>query len=391
MKSILLGAYMALIVSGVWSSAAWSGPFTRVSDWVDSNVIDSQDGKLDVSEYLASSQGLLPVPIIISEPAVGFGVGLAVAYFHSRKEMDATKHSHQGPPSMSVGFGAITENGTYLYGGAHIGVWKADHIRYVGALAKANINMTFYTDAESDGRKLSDGIQFNIDGNIVLQQIQFRLKESNWWLGTNYLFVDAMNTFKLPAVLPPELPDPQFDFNLAGLGIFAQYDSRNSIFTPTQGLSAKLEYKNYGDSWGSDFNFNRYKGSLLHYTRLGDYSSLGLRLAGETVSGDTPFFGYPFIFMRGIPAMRYQGESAITGEAEYLWGITPRWVLSLFGGAGGTSDINSLAIRGQTVGAGGLGFRYRLARKLGLQAGVDIARRPEDTSIYIVVGSAWVF
>ena len=34
---------------------------------------------------------------------------------------------------------------------------------------------------------------------------------------------------------------------------------------------------------------------------------------------------------------------------------------------------------------------YRLAKKQGLQAGVDIARGPEDTSIYLTVGSAWAF
>ena len=38
---------------------------------------------------------------------------------------------------------------------------------------------------------------------------------------------------------------------------------------------------------------------------------------------------------------------------------------------------------------GGVGFRYRLARELGLQAGLDVARGPEDTSVYLTVGSAW--
>jgi hypothetical protein len=46
---------------------------------------------------------------------------------------------------------------------------------------------------------------------------------------------------------------------------------------------------------------------------------------------------------------------------------------------------------GQTVGAGGLGFHCRLARLFGLQAGVDIARGPEDTSVYLTVGSAWSY
>ena len=89
--------------------------------------------------------------------------------------------------------------------------------------------------------------------------------------------------------------------------------------------------------------------------------------------------------------MRYQGERVATAEVEYLWGFTPRWSLALFGGIGKTTDINSLRGEGQTVGAGGFGFRYRLARKIGLQAGIDVARGPEDTSIYLTIGSAWAF
>ena len=53
------------------------------------------------------------------------------------------------------------------------------------------------------------------------------------------------------------------------------------------------------------------------------------------------------------------------------------------------ASIKELEVDSRTVAAGGLGFRYRLARKLGLQSGIDIARGPEDTSIYLTVGSAW--
>ncbi len=277
------------------------------------------------------------------------------------------------------------------YGGGHMGVWKDDHIRYTGALAKLNANLAIYNDGRSDGLQFVDGIDFNINGEFLFQQMQFRLKESNWWLGANYMFVAAKNTFELGEILPPEFPDPQFDFDLAGLGAYVQYDNRNSIFTPTDGLSAKLEYKNHDDTWGSDYNYDKIKGSVFHYTPVGDYSSLGLRLVGETVNGDTPFFAYPFISLRGIPAMRYQGESVVTVEAEYLWGFTPRWSLALFAGVGKTTAIRPLLGQDETAAAGGVGFRYRLARKLGLQAGVDIARGPEDTAIYLTVGSAWAF
>ena len=37
----------------------------------------------------------------------------------------------------------------------------------------------------------------------------------------------------------------------------------------------------------------------------------------------------------------------------------------------------------------GTGFRYLIAKKLGIHAGIDVARGPEDTVFYIQVGSPW--
>jgi hypothetical protein len=376
--------FLCLLFLCLLSASAWA-------DWLPDNLVDPTDGKLDASDYLASAKGFLPVPIIITEPAIGYGMGLAVAYFHVPKELDREQHPHVGPPSISIGFGAKTENGTYLYGGGHMGVWKDDHVRYMGALAKMNVNMAFYINGREGGIFNDLGIDFNIDGSFLVQSVKFRLQESNWWLGTDYFYTTAENTFKLGEILPPTIPDPQFNFDLGALGIFVEYDGRNTIFTPTRGLSAKLAYSNFDDNWGSDYDYDKFKASLFHFTPFGDFSSLGLRLEAEAVNGDTPFFAYPFVSLRGIPAMRYQGEDVIVGEAEYLWGLTPRWSLVLFAGAGRTTSIDVFNERGQTVGAGGLGFRYRLARKQGLQAGVDVARGPEDTSIYLTVGNAWSF
>jgi len=380
----LFGLCFALLSSG----RAQAGGFGGMSEWFNQNMIDPQDGKMDMSNYLSGRTGFLPVPIIITEPAVGFGLGAAAAYFHQPKEIDSEQHPHVGPPSISVGFGAKTDNGTYLYGGAHSGVWKDDHIRYLGALAKVSANLTFYPNLGKQNVG-QDGIKFNVDGTFLFQQMQFRMKESNWWLGANYLYINAKNTFKLFEDIDIDLPDPQFDFEQGGLGAFIEYDGRNTTFTPSKGMKAHLEYRNYDDKWGSDFDYDHYMAEILHYTPFGDYSSLGVRLEGEKVSGDVPFFAFPFVSLRGISAMRYQGEGVFTAELEYLWGVTPRWTVVFFGGLGKTTEISDFGADGETVGAGGAGFRYRLARKFGLQAGVDIARGPEDTSIYLTVGSAW--
>ncbi len=43
---------------------------------------DPNDGQLDMSDTLLWHKGVLPVPAIITEPAIGYGFGLALLYFH---------------------------------------------------------------------------------------------------------------------------------------------------------------------------------------------------------------------------------------------------------------------------------------------------------------------
>jgi len=44
----------------------------------------------------------------------------------------------------------------------------------------------------------------------------------------------------------------------------------------------------------------------------------------------------------------------------------------------------------QNVGSGGFGFRYELARKFGMHAGIDVVHSAGTTAVYIQVGNAWI-
>lgn len=44
------------------------------------------DGAFDVSDWLLSKQGFLPLPTIVTEPAVNYGGGLALLYFYPQEE-----------------------------------------------------------------------------------------------------------------------------------------------------------------------------------------------------------------------------------------------------------------------------------------------------------------
>ncbi|MEO8307673.1 MAG: hypothetical protein ABI616_06490 [Pseudomonadota bacterium] len=60
-----------------------------------------------------------------------------------------------------------------------------------------------------------------------------------------------------------------------------------------------------------------------------------------------------------------------------------------FGGVGGTRIRANVTSDGQSVGSGGLGFRYELANRFGMHAGVDVAHSPGTTAVYLQLGNAW--
>ena len=98
----------------------------------------------------------------------------------------------------------------------------------------------------------------------------------------------------------------------------------------------------------------------------------------------------PFIVMRGIPIMRYQGDITALAETEWRWDFTNRHSLVTFGGAAKAISNGDTFQESSWRVAGGLGWRYLLARKLKLRAGIDIARGPEDWAYYIVFGTNWI-
>ena len=90
-----------------------------------------------------------------------------------------------------------------------------------------------------------------------------------------------------------------------------------------------------------------------------------------------------------MPAVRYQGDQAGSVELVARWQFFGRWSVVAFGGAGATRTNRHTYTSTQNIGSGGFGFRYELASKFGLHAGIDVAHSPGTTALYFVVGNAW--
>ena len=363
---------------------------------IDKSLFFSEDdGKFDISAFLSTQYGFMPMPIIVTEPAVGYGGGLNVMFLHDSL---ASSKERKSPPSISGVVGLGTENGTLFGAAYHLGFWEEDTIRTTTAVASLNVNINFY---------LRDiGIDMNLNGYAVYQELMFRLGESDVFLGGNYVYADidsSKNNEELPIV------NPLFEreFKLGALAAVVQYDTRDTIFTPSKGLFAKASLRRVDENFGGNENFWRYGAKAFYFHPLTDKVNLGLRIAGEAVhaSGDdrVPYIAKPSIDMRGIAAARYQGEKMLLGEVQIRWEFIERWNMVFFGGAGkvygdeyklklGTGVVQEEIsfLDAPAHPAGGVGFRYELARKFGLWGGLDFATNEDNEfSFYITVGSAW--
>ena len=167
------------------------------------------------------------------------------------------------------------------------------------------------------------------------------------------------------------------------------HDTRNNIFNPTSGHMVESELVAASPRLGGTTSYQQFNIRGFNWTPLGEPFILGLRGDVQTSRGDIPFFAKPFVSLRGIPAMRYQDDNAAVAEAELWWQATPRWALLGFTGAGRSWGKRTLFSQAETVSTVGGGFRYLIASKLGLHAGIDIAKGPEGRAFYIQVGSPW--
>ena len=349
---------------------------------------DTIDNAIDVSNFLNSVTGFLAVPSVITEPALGYGGGLALIYFHKNKKNYGEGKYGPLPPVLSFAGGGGTSNKTYFGVLGHVGSYKKDRFRYVGVLGMANINLSFF-----GAGIIHDEVEykFNMKGWFIFQEFSTRInRDVPFFVGANYVYFN--NTIKFNRDIEnPILDDLEKATSTAGINSIFTWDSRDNTFTPNRGIIAVLEAGIYNKALGGDNNFNNINFRTYAYTdKILPKTVAGFRLATQGKWGNPSFYELPFIMLRGIPVMRYQDNIVSVVETEWRYNIWRRWSLVGFTGAGfAYPEFKAFSFDRAKINYGG-GFRYYLARQYRMHAGIDIARGPEEWAWYIVVGSSWL-
>jgi hypothetical protein len=354
---------------------------------------EEENGKKAKKKKDPNRGRILPIPIFITEPAVGDGLGLAIAYFHRKKGTPegrtlaspasiADLPSEQAaPPTVTGVFGAYTSNETKAGGIGHMNSFRDDHIRFTVLGAYADVNSTFYL--------LDRPFKFNLEGLLAYQETRFRFGDSKWFWGIGLSYLDANTSFRLD--LPEEAPIDLFgvDMKNAGLSGKLAWDSRDNTSMPNSGQLIDLALWRYDESFSGDFDYWNAKLKLLSFHQLHKKFVLGVRFEYSAIDGRAPFFGYPWISLRGIAAMRYQGDRVANAEIEGRYNLAPKWALIGFAGTGKVSSDIPIFDTEQSIYNYGVGARYKIFDAQNIWIGIDLAKGPEDYNYYIQIGQAW--
>ena len=160
---------------------------------------DPDDGRLDASSFLAdNAYGFLPMPIIITDPAVDGGLGLAELFFNEtdeqkEKRLEALKNADDGAkflltPSVSVVAGAVMGNDSWFVGGGHMGFFKQGRIRYMGGGGYGDVNLDFFGFGEIE---MTRPIELNTKAVFVMQKLKFQIGDSSFFVGPVQQYANA--------------------------------------------------------------------------------------------------------------------------------------------------------------------------------------------------------
>lgn len=349
------------------------------------SIKDTLDGKIDLSNYIINAHGVIAIPYIITQPALG-GIGLAVVpmLITPKKRPDG----FQGyiPPDITAGFAMYTANDSWAGGAIRIGSIPKHGIKYRAGLAYADMNLSFYKEYENIGTK---ELEFNIVAKPIYLELSKKIPKTNLYLGLQYIFSENILKPNFQGEVPEFISEKELNSKIGLFGTFLDFDTRNTIFTPNKGARLNLLYSLNDDLTGSDYKYQDLYGYINYFVPIKENWVSGFRFDFKQTYGNTPFYLDPYVDLKGIPALRYQGKTVLVFDTEQRIDLNFRWSIVACGGIGETIANNETLKTGTFVYNYGTGFRYFLAKSFGLRTGIDIAKGPDSWGYYLVFGHSW--
>ena len=147
-----------------------------------------KDGQFDLSYFLENPRGFLPIPIVVTEPAVGYGGGVAGMFLRPRRE--AGDEGWARPDISAVGAFA-TQNGTWGAFGGDASRWFDGRLRTLVGAGTGQFNLDFY-GLGSAPSSLNQGVRYSLQFAAAVGQANWQLApKSPWAVGVRYVYANV--------------------------------------------------------------------------------------------------------------------------------------------------------------------------------------------------------
>ena len=234
---------------------------------------------------------------------------------------------------------------------------------------------------------LGSGIDAQTTDNlqVFFTRYSYRIK-GDWYAGiqfisTNYaigadgFFADFLQLIGLTG----------FDSN--GLGLVAEYDSRDNVRNPTSGSLFDLNNVAYRENLGGDEDFNVYNMKYSQYVLHGNRNVLAWQVKGRWTN-DAPIGGFSSVDLRGYVRGNYLAPNSTLAQLDERIMFTRSWGMSVFGGLSclydSLSDCNDSENLYPAIGSGAI---YVLKEEAGIVMRAEIAKGKSDERVfYLTMG-----
>ena len=325
------------------------------------------------------------VPLITSSPLMGFGAGFAVSYLYNTDEGASSKSQLQigGQYSTTKSYNIFVNNNAWF---------NDNKILSSTIFTYAGINNEFKIDGED--------VNYNTSTLIISQAVFLKIRK--------YIYFGVPLSYKEIKYTPDNDAGRDFldengivDEKTGGLGLAASFDTRSNKYYPVKATWIALSF-NSNPSWIGTLNtYNSLIFNARYYAKgFSKRDVWAWQFYGQYASDKTPDSGLPTLsgkaMLRGYPAGKYKARymSGIQTEYRYTFGesrfrITGFYgIANLTGGSYGVDD-NSREDDGWYT-AGGIGGRYALQPKTGVDLRLDLVRTGEgDYALYLMLNQAF--
>lgn len=336
-----------------------------------------------------TEKSLIIVPLITSSPLLGTGVGASASYLYDADSGNSSKSQLQvgGQRSDTESWTTFIKNNSYF---------KKNSIISTTIMTYSNINNEF----PSDDVEYNGDVEYNIDTILIQELLMFKMVD-NYYLGGEVTYKDLKYDPNNAAGKEFLFKNGIVDEQSGGIGLAFSYDNRKNKYYPSDAAWITTKVNSFPSWLGSEESYYSFTIDGRYYAKgfsKGDV--LASQLFGQYSSEDTPDSGLPSLsgksILRGFPAGQFKARHLTGGQSEYRYAIkNSKFRLTAFFGianlTGGSEGVDNRSRDDNGwYTAGGVGVRYAIQAKTGVDVRLDLVTTNEnEQSVYLMLNQAF--